>query len=176
MTFTRESGVAPPAVKGSVAKAKRSRSTQSTSGVVAAASKNIKKQQGWNNMSHLLLKRFADDDPTLTAGARRDRIKHPNVAVAELDPSGRATCKMCGDRIPKGDVRLCLWLECHKGYRNLCTMHKTCFWQHPETKKLGRVEEIEFHKGLHKAQIDEIRSEFKSFVEKLEEDGIKQIN
>lgn len=121
-------------------------------------------------MSHLVLKRFADDDPTLTAGARRDRVKHPHVAVAELDPSGRAVCKLCGDNIPKGTVRLCLWLECHKGYRNLCTLHNACFWQHEETKKLANVEEIAFHEQLSQTQIDEIRDQFKRFVESQNEE------
>ena len=127
--------------------------------------KNKKKQKGWNTMSHLQLKRFADDDPSLTAGARRDRVKHPHVAVAELDPSGRAACKHCGDLIPKGAVRLGLWLECHKGYRNLCTLHETCCWKYPETRKLENVEEIALHDDLSLAQKDEIRNQFKQFVE-----------
>ena len=114
-------------------------------------------------MSHLYLKRFADDDPTLTAGARRDRIQHPHAAVAELDPSGRAVCKRCGERIPKSSLRLCLWLECHKGYRNLCTLHEACFWKHPETRKLTSVNEIVLHKGLDATQVERIRADFAAF-------------
>lgn len=120
------------------------------------------KKKHWNSMSHLVLKRFRDDDPTLTAGARRDRIKHSSVAKAELDPSGRAVCKMCGDRIAKGTLRLCLLLECHKGYRNLCTLHEDCFWQHPETKKLESVNEISMHKELGKFEIERVKERFAS--------------
>ena len=114
-------------------------------------------------MSHLSLKRFADDDPTLTAGAHRDRTdKHPFVACAEVDPSGRAVCKLCGGRIPKGTLRLSLMLECHKGYRNQCTLHQECFWKHPETKKLTTVDEIVIQKGVDKAQALTVRDRFQS--------------
>ena len=114
-------------------------------------------------MSHLFLKRFADKDPTLTPGARRDRVQHPHVATAELDPSGRATCKLCGERIAKDSLRLSLWLECHKGYRNACTLHYECFWKHSETKKLECVEEISFTSGLTKDQIGRIQADFATF-------------
>ncbi|CAJ1951512.1 unnamed protein product [Cylindrotheca closterium] len=90
----------------------------------------------WNDMSHLFLKRFADNDATLTAGAKRDRLKHPHLVVAEYDPSGRSKCKLCGNKIAKKDLRFTLFLECHKGYRNACTLHQDCFWKHPETAKL----------------------------------------
>ena len=50
---------------------------------------------GWNTMAHLKLKRFTkDDNPKLTPGARRNRKKHPYKALVELDPSGRALCKL----------------------------------------------------------------------------------
>jgi hypothetical protein len=103
-----------------------------------------KKDKSWNDMSHLSLKRFRDDDPTLTPGAKRNRSRFNYLAIAELDPSGRAICKLCGERIqPKGTLRMGLMLECHKGYRNLCTLHaSSCFWQHPETKKLTSLDEV----------------------------------
>eukprot|EP00977_Amphora_coffeiformis_P009365 scaffold2149_cov172-Amphora_coffeaeformis.AAC.7 len=126
---------------------------------------NKTKKQRWNTMSHLSLKRFSDDDPSLTAGARRDRINHPDVAAAEMDPSGRATCKLCGERIPKESLRLCLWLECRKGYRNACTLHYDCFWRHPEAKKLEGVEEIAMKGGLSKDQISLIQADFADFSE-----------
>lgn len=124
-----------------------------------------KKSQGWNTMSHLSLKRFADDDETLPAGARRDRVQHPDLVTAEPDPSGRALCKWCGDRISKDSLRLCLWLECHRGYRNACTLHYDCFWRHPETQKLERVEEIALKDGLDKDQITRIQTDFEAFLQ-----------
>jgi hypothetical protein len=93
-------------------------------------------------LSHLFLKRFADNDPKLTDGANRNRTKNPHVAVVELDPSGRAKCKLCATVIPKGDVRVTLMLECHKGYRFPATLHETCFYKHPETTKLTSMKEI----------------------------------
>ncbi|KAJ1496428.1 hypothetical protein T484DRAFT_1740406 [Baffinella frigidus] len=76
-----------------------------------------------NDLSHLQLKRFADSDPTLPPGARRDRANRPGDVVAELDPSGRATCRHCGTRLEKGEVRLVLNLQCHKGYKVGCPLH-----------------------------------------------------
>ena len=117
-------------------------------------------------MSHLSLKRFADDDPTLTAGARRDRVKHPYVAVAEMDPSGRASCKLCGEKISKNTLRFGLWLECHKGYRNLCTLHEPCFWQHPETPKLESFQEIHLESNVGQNDAKQVESKFASLLRK----------
>jgi len=142
--------------------------TDKASPIKAAAASTIQKtkkedspkKKTWNDMSHLQLKRFADDDPTLTAGAKRDRAKHPHPATAELDPSGRAVCKRCGDRIEKGSLRLSLMLECHKGYRNVCTLHPDCFWKHTETKKLTSLDEIGGMEGLDQEQQDIINARF----------------
>lgn len=146
-----------------IAPSKASASTTITKPKRSAAPSPTRKN-AWNTMEHLSLKRFADDDPTLTAGARRDRTtKHPYVACAERDPSGRAVCKLCGERIPKDALRLSLMLECHKGYRNQCTLHEDCFWKHPETKKLTSVEEIVIRKGLDDAQIQKVQDSFEVF-------------
>lgn len=142
---------------------KKSASTKQKSGLSTVLSSYLKDKKPWNDMSHLSLKRFAEDDPTLTAGARRDRTeKHPFVACAEVDPSGRALCKLCGDRIPKGALRLSLMLECHKGYRNQCTLHQECFWDHPETKKLTSVDEIVMQKGVDETQKQMVQDQFRS--------------
>lgn len=106
-------------------------------------------------MSHLKLKRFRNDDPTLTEGAKRDRAKHNFVACAELDPSGRSKCKLCGIKIEKSTLRFCLMLECHKGYRNACTLHEECFWKHPETVKLDSVNEIVIKPNVNEKAIRE---------------------
>lgn len=114
----------------------------------------------WNTMSHLFLKRFSDSDATLTAGAKRDRKKHPHVAIAELDPSGRAHCKLCGQPISKSSLRFGLMLECHKGYRNVCTLHPDCFWKHREIAKLTSAKEINLSPKLTKEQADSIVAKF----------------
>jgi hypothetical protein len=111
-------------------------------------------------MSHLTLKRFQDDDPTLTDGAKRNRASFPYVAVAELDPSGRSRCKLCGSIIPKGVLRLGLMLECHKGYRMPCTLHEECFWKHPEAKKLESAREIFVRSNVNESQKKAIEKHF----------------
>ncbi|CAB9510429.1 expressed unknown protein [Seminavis robusta] len=140
-------------------KVTRSKMKKEDTKVTAVKAKETK-TKGWNTMSHLSIKRFADSDPTLTAGAKRDRAKHPHVAVAELDPSGRATCKLCGDKITKSTLRFGLFMECHKGYRNLCTLHPECFWKHPETKKLEHAKEIHCAKELTKQQRADVVDRF----------------
>jgi hypothetical protein len=90
--------------------------TAKSSEVDAASTKNVEnareiKKRGWNSMLHLSIKRFDDNDPTLTAGAKRDRLKHPHVVVVERDPSGRSICKHCGIVIqPKGVTRISLMM------------------------------------------------------------------
>ena len=102
-----------------------------------------------NGMLHLSIKRFDDNDPTLTAGAKRNRLQHPYVAIVERDPSGRSACKHCGVVIqPKGVIRISLMMECHKGYRNPCTLHESCFWKHREFEKINTAEEISIHRSI----------------------------
>jgi hypothetical protein len=119
-----------------------------------------KSDKAWNNMSHLSLKRFDDNDPTLTDGAKRNRASNPHVAVAEVDPSGRSRCKLCGSIIPKGVLRFGLMLECHKGYRMLCTLHEECFWEHPESRKLESAEEIFVRPNVNELQKKAIEEDF----------------
>jgi hypothetical protein len=111
---------------------------------------NGKRTSGkWNNMLHLSMKRFADNDPTLTPGARRNRQLLPHVAVIEKATSGRSKCKQCGVEIqPKGTIRIVLMMECNKGYRNPCTLHETCFWKHREFGKIDTVDEIYIHPSI----------------------------
>jgi hypothetical protein len=128
---------------------------------VSAAATHVKK--GFPTMSHLFLKRFSDSDPTLTPGAKRNRADNPHVAIAELDPSGRAGCKLCGEKIRKDTVRMKFMLECHKGYRIPCTLHSDCFVRHPETVKLHDIKEIHIDSNLSKEQGYDIIEKFEKF-------------
>ena len=119
-----------------------------------------KKKRSWNDMSHLSLKRFADDDDSLTPGAKRNRAAVKYDAVAEMDPSGRSRCKACGETLPKGVVRLVLQLQCHKGYKIPCTLHPSCFWDHIETKKLKTVDEIHFKNNVSDHEKERIHADF----------------
>jgi hypothetical protein len=138
---------------------------KSNAKVTAHKGKTGTTKKGFTNKhSILFLKRFADNDPTLTPGAKRDRAKHPHLAIAEIDPSGRATCKLCGEMIAKSTLRFGLMLECHKGYRNLRTLHPDCFWRHPETTKLVDAKEIHKASNLSKDDCTTIDKKFEKFV------------
>ena len=115
---------------------------------------------GRRNLSHLCLKRFADGDPALHPGAARARATLAGDALAERDPSGRAACKHCGSKITKGQTRLVLLLQCHKGYKVPCTLHFGCFWNHPETHKLESHEEIHLAPSVDAVEAARIRRAF----------------
>ncbi len=100
---------------------------------MASATKVVR---GFNDMSHLSIKRFADGDPVLRPGAVRARAKLPWDAMAELDPSGRSTCKHCGSVIPKGDTRLVLLMQCNKGYK---VREKSQLPQHAQLHYIAEV-------------------------------------
>jgi hypothetical protein len=151
---------------------KQSMVTNRTDAKGSTKTKNTKKEENnetttnnktWNDMSHLSIKRFSDDDPILKPGAIRSRtIQYPYVACAEIDPSGRAACKLCGNVIPKNTVRLSLMMECHKGYRMPCTLHKDCFFQHPESLKLSTMNEIHIKdkKRIDGKQFEQLQEAF----------------
>lgn len=144
---------AKPKLKSPVTKAKPTTSANSKTA----------RTKSWNDMSHLFLKRFADTDATLTPGAKRDRLnKHPHLVVAEYDPSGRSKCKLCGNMIAKSELRFALFLECHKGYRNACTLHEDCFWKHPETKKVDSMKDIHLAASLSQESRTCITKAFKA--------------
>jgi hypothetical protein len=161
-------------VTKAISAAKKVLSSETKVVVASAAATTIKPK--WNTMSHLYLKRFSDNDPTLTAGAKRNRAENPHIVVAEVDPSGRATCKLCGDVITKGSVRVRFMLECHKGYRMPCTLHSDCFDRHPERAKLQDLKEIHLTSKLSKEQINDIIDRFeksKSTIKPEEADEVK---
>ena len=56
-------------------------------------------------------------------------------------------------------MRFGLMLECHKGYRNLCTLHKDCFWKHKETKKLT-FDDLFFKPNIDAAEKEAVRVQF----------------
>ena len=124
-------------------KAKKSRSTKELDDGSDA------KKGTWNDMLHLSIKRFDDNDATLTIGAKRNRSQFPYIAIVERDMSGRSTCKHCGIVIePKGVIRISLMMECHKGYRNSCTLHESCFWKHREFGKINTANEVHIHQSI----------------------------
>ncbi|KNC76116.1 hypothetical protein SARC_11372 [Sphaeroforma arctica JP610] len=92
-------------------------------------------------LGHLYVKRFPDIS-TLTPGAKRDRAKHPHDCMVDYAPTGRCVCKMCGDYIPRNQLRYVLMVQCHKGYKSACALHRECFVEHPESYKLEMRDEV----------------------------------
>ncbi len=139
----RSSGGQGQEINTAASKAKKSRSAKEFDDNSAV------KKGTWNDMLHLSIKRFDDNDPTLTVGAKRNRSQFPYVAIVERDKSGRSTCKHCGIVIePKGVVRISLMMECHKGYRNPCTLHESCFWKHRDFGKINTANEVHIHQSI----------------------------
>eukprot|EP00039_Didymoeca_costata_P003461 m.67907 g.67907 ORF g.67907 m.67907 type:complete len:154 (-) comp11918_c0_seq1:155-616(-) len=127
----------------------------------------------WNTMGHLHIKRFAVSE--LTPGAKRSHAQHPYEVLVELDPSGRSLCKLCGEKICKGSCRVGLMMQCHKGYKNLCTLHMNCFFKHPESSKLSDSKEFCFRPGVSETDkelvLSVLRSESNKPTIKKEKNG-----
>jgi hypothetical protein len=92
---------------------------------------------------HLKLKRFPSIKALTMPHAKKTRRQMPHDATVELSPNARSSCRQCHAKIPKGDIRLCLFLQCHKGCKNKAFFHAgTCAWGYPETQKLLVISEI----------------------------------
>jgi hypothetical protein len=114
---------------------------------------------------HLVLRRFASDDPDLKPGARRNHTEFPDDVRADMAPNGRATCHVCRKLVPKGALRVRLMLQCHMGYKNVAYVHAGCLHAHPEARKLkaGGLGDFAGLAALSASQ----RSELERALEKL---------
>uniref|UniRef100_A0A7S4UKU6 PARP-type domain-containing protein n=1 Tax=Paramoeba aestuarina TaxID=180227 RepID=A0A7S4UKU6_9EUKA len=117
---------------------------------------------------HLKLKRFERSE--LTPGAKRTHDKTPHDAEVKKS-TGRATCHVCRGKIDKGNMQVCLWLQCHKGYKNACYVHVECLCKHPESAKLTGIEEIKNVKLLDEEQKKRLKDELAVIVK---EEGTKK--
>ncbi len=105
----------------------------------------------FNDMSHLFLKRFADDDTSLCASAKR-RVKHD--ATVDYTPRAGSTCKVCRTKIDRGMLRVGLLLQCHRGYKTAAYVHgDSCLWQHREVGKILGIGEFLGHEKLEPAHL-----------------------
>lgn len=164
MKATNVAGKADKLAKKASSKS-RSQKKPNSAAKGLVATDGARKDKAWNDMSHMSIKRFPDGDPILRPGALRNRATFPYVALAELDPSGRASCKLCGSSMEKGALRMGLMMECHAGYRSLCTLHTECFWEHPETKKL-QWDDIFVRPNVDHAEKEMLKQEFDAFSDK----------
>lgn len=110
---------------------------------------------------HLKLKRFASIDDLTMQYAKKTWRDAPHDAEADVSPSGRSSCRHCHSKIQKGDLRMRLWLQCHKGCKNSAYFHgNECFWQYPETTKLQKLDEIVGLSMLPKDQQSKVSESF----------------
>ena len=92
---------------------------------------------------HLKLKRFASKDELTMSYAVTTWNKTPHHAEIDMSPSNRSKCRGCHSTIPKGSLRLRLFLQCHKGCKQSAYFHgSTCGWEYPETVKLESMDEL----------------------------------
>lgn len=75
----------------------------------------------------------------------------------EYAKSSKATCRKCKAAIPEGTLRLALMMEQDEGYKSTYWYHFDCFWTHPETRKLHRVQELKGFSDI--APVDQRRIE-----------------
>ena len=116
---------------------------------------------------HLVLKRFARSDPELRPGARRTHDQFPFDVKAEKAATGRSVCHVCRESVAKGELRMRMMLQCHKGYKNACFVHAECFMKHPQSRKV-QLREIVFGKGLTKADRQSVMALFEGKTTKKE--------
>ena len=109
---------------------------------------------------HLVLRRFAANDPKLTPGARRSHQQIPEDVRAEVAATSRSICHVCREKIPRGALRMRMQLQCHKGYKNAAFVHAACFRQHPEAQKVQKIEEVKGVDALSKHHKKEIEALF----------------
>jgi hypothetical protein len=112
---------------------------------------------------HLKLKRYAKMEDLTMNYAKTTWKTFPQDAQADLSPTSQSSCRQCHDTIDKGDVRLRLYLQCHKGCKTAAFFHESCFWNYPETKKLERVEEIVGLEDLPDKNRKQVLQHFQAF-------------
>ena len=109
-------------------------------------------RDGTGRYLHLRLKRFGSVNELQMKYAKETWRKHPHDAEVDVSANSRSSCRWCKEKIDKGDLRMRLWLQCHKGCKNSAYFHERCFWDYPETTKLvdGGLEELHGWKTLPK--------------------------
>jgi len=116
---------------------------------------------------HLKLKRFESKDDLTMPFARKTWADTPHDAEVDMSPSSRSKCRQCHDPICKGQLRLRLFLQCHKGCKQSTYFHgSSCAWEYPETIKLETINElVGWEKLPEKVQV-ELQKRFHSIKEK----------
>ena len=125
---------------------------------------------------HLKLKRFPSIDVLTMPYAKKTWREVPHNAEIDISPSARSSCRQCHSKILKGDLRMKLWLQCHKGCKMGAYFHGDgCFWEYPETSKLKELNELVGFDELPEDTQKEVKKRFLSLIErKIEEPETKK--
>lgn len=101
----------------------------------------------FNDMMHLFVKRFADDDPRLKPGAKK---RVPHDATVDYTPRSGSSCKSCRKSIETGSLRVGLMMQCHRGYKCCAYVHGEgdCFWKHRDAPRFFALKEFLGHESL----------------------------
>lgn len=106
---------------------------------------------------HLKLKRFPSINDVTMPFAIKTWTEHPQDAEIDYASSSRSKCRHCHSMIHKGELRVRLWLQCHKGCKNSAYFHGgNCIWHYPETSKIKQVSEF--------IGLDDLTDEEKKYV------------
>mmetsp|Transcript_68386 Transcript_68386/g.103123 ORF Transcript_68386/g.103123 Transcript_68386/m.103123 type:complete len:171 (-) Transcript_68386:32-544(-) len=117
---------------------------------------------------HLKLKRYGRMKDLPMKYAISTWKKYPQDAEVDISPASRSSCRQCHSRIEKGNVRMRLFLQCHKGCKNIAYFHEECFWKYPETKKLESIKEIYNVDKLPKESQALVTNRFREFRKRPE--------
>ena len=92
---------------------------------------------------HLKLKRFPSASALKMPYAIESWKSIPHDAEIDICTSTRSSCRQCHSKINKGELRVRLWLQCHKGCKMSAYFHgDDCVWNYPETSKIYCLEEL----------------------------------
>lgn len=117
---------------------------------------------------HLKLKRFSNINDLSMKYAKTTWQKIPHHAEIDIASTNRSSCRHCHKTITKNQVRVRLWLQCHKGCKNSAYFHfKECFWSYPETSKLDTVDEIIGWDKLPTNHQQDLKERFDTFRQSL---------
>ena len=115
---------------------------------------------------HLKLKRFPSIQELSMNYAKTTWKKFPYDAQVDIAPTSRSSCRQCHQPIEKGEIRMRLMLQCHKGCKNSAYFHfgnDDCFWKYPETSKLKQIDEINGLQDLSKSNQNLVSTKFNEF-------------
>lgn len=134
-------------------------------------SKKMKREPLLEICQRVQLKRFSSTFG-LTPGAIKSRNQNPEIALVSIAKASNSLCRVCNEKITKGNKRIGLFLECYKGYKGPALthyLHVKCVENHPEAKKLV-WEDVKNVELLSNSEIDVL----KEFIGKNDEKRLEQ--